>query len=181
MGWCFVTVPEHMTGNVRAITRHRRVMMELARFSYRAGRALVLRANFSVDEGGHVRGLLDRQAGFLAERQVGVDKRRRHVDRRHACTPIVRTRAPERRIDGFANALPGAFTAAAETAFFGKDPDAELICQLTAAGVSDRLCGQSMMSAGFARNELNADIKVDIAAITTMATFPLRGYAVITD
>jgi hypothetical protein len=38
-----------------------------------------------------------------------------------------------------------------------------------------------MMSGGFAREELNPDVKVDIAAITTMATLQLRGYAVIQD
>lgn len=61
------------------------------------------------------------------------------------------------------------------------NPNAELIKQLTAAGVSIRLCGQSMVAAGFAREELNPDVKVDIAAITTMATYQLRGYAVIQD
>jgi intracellular sulfur oxidation DsrE/DsrF family protein len=61
------------------------------------------------------------------------------------------------------------------------NPNAELIRQLTAAGASIRLCGQSMVAAGFAREELNPDVKVDIAAITTMATYQLRGYAVIQD
>jgi intracellular sulfur oxidation DsrE/DsrF family protein len=61
------------------------------------------------------------------------------------------------------------------------NPNAELIRQLAAAGVSVRLCGQSMVSAGFARDEVNPDVKVDIAAITTMATYQLRGYAIIQD
>lgn len=61
------------------------------------------------------------------------------------------------------------------------NPNAELIKELTAAGVSVRLCGQSMMGAGFAREEINPDVKVDVAAITTMATLQLRGYAIITD
>jgi intracellular sulfur oxidation DsrE/DsrF family protein len=61
------------------------------------------------------------------------------------------------------------------------NPNAELIKQLTVAGVSVRLCGQSMMALGFARDELNPDVKVDVAAITTMATMQLRGYAVIQD
>ena len=38
-----------------------------------------------------------------------------------------------------------------------------------------------MMGAGFAREEINPDIKVDVAAITTIATLQLRGYAIITD
>lgn len=76
-----------------------------------------------------------------------------------------------------------ALTAAAFGKRFGgaANPDAELIRQLTAAGVSVRLCGQSMMSAGFSRSELNPVVKVDVAAITTMATLQLRGYAVIQD
>lgn len=61
------------------------------------------------------------------------------------------------------------------------NPNAELIKQLTAARVSVRLCGQSMVAAGFARDEINPDVKIDIAAITTMATYQLRGYAIIQD
>jgi len=81
---------------------------------------------------------------------------------------------------------PSAKTALTAAAFAKRyngeaNPNAELIKQLTAAGASVRLCGQSMMSGGFAREELNPDVKVDIAAITTMATLQLRGYAVIQD
>ncbi len=61
------------------------------------------------------------------------------------------------------------------------NPDADLIHELSAAGVSVRLCGQSMMGAGFAHEDLNPDVKVDVAAITTMATLQLQGYAIITD
>lgn len=76
-----------------------------------------------------------------------------------------------------------ALTAAAFARRFDGEvnPNAELIKQLAAAGVSVRLCGQSMNAAGFARDELNPDVKVDVAAITTMATLQLRGYAVIQD
>jgi hypothetical protein len=38
-----------------------------------------------------------------------------------------------------------------------------------------------MVAAGFARDEINPDVKIDIAAITTMATYQLRGYAIIQD
>jgi intracellular sulfur oxidation DsrE/DsrF family protein len=80
-------------------------------------------------------------------------------------------------------AAKSALTAAAFAKRYNGEanPNAELIKQLTAAGVSVRLCGQSMMGAGFARNEINPDVKVDVAAITTMATLQLRGYAIITD
>ncbi len=80
----------------------------------------------------------------------------------------------------------GAQTALTPAAFAKRfngaaNPDAELIRQLTAAGVSVRLCGQSMNSRGYTRDELNPDVKVDVAAITTMATLQLRGYAMIQD
>jgi intracellular sulfur oxidation DsrE/DsrF family protein len=61
------------------------------------------------------------------------------------------------------------------------NPNERLINQLTAAGISVRLCGQSMVGAGFTRAELNPDVKVDVAAITTMTTLQLRGYAVVQD
>ena len=61
------------------------------------------------------------------------------------------------------------------------NPNAELIRQLTAAGVSVRLCGQSMAANGFARGELNPDVRVDVSAITTLATLQLKGYALIQD
>jgi intracellular sulfur oxidation DsrE/DsrF family protein len=61
------------------------------------------------------------------------------------------------------------------------NPDAEILKQLAAAGVSIRLCGQSMMALGYTREELNPVVKVDVAAITTMATLQLQGYAVIQD
>jgi len=61
------------------------------------------------------------------------------------------------------------------------NPNAELIRQLTAAGVSVRLCGQSMVANGFAPEELNPDVRVDLSAITTLATLQLKGYAVIQD
>jgi intracellular sulfur oxidation DsrE/DsrF family protein len=61
------------------------------------------------------------------------------------------------------------------------NPDAEILKQLAAAGVSIRLCGQSMMALGYTSEELNPVVKVDVAAITTMATLQLQGYAVIQD
>lgn len=77
-------------------------------------------------------------------------------------------------------------TALTEAAFAKRfegeaNPNAELIRQLTKAGVSVRLCGQSMVVNGFARDELSPDVQVDIAAITTLATLQLQGYAIIQD
>ena len=76
-----------------------------------------------------------------------------------------------------------ALTAAAfSKRFDGKiNPDAELIRQLTLAGVSVRLCGQSMVANGFTRDEVNPDVQIDIAAITTLATLQLQDYGTIQD
>jgi hypothetical protein len=38
-----------------------------------------------------------------------------------------------------------------------------------------------MMAQGYTPDELNPVVKVDVAAITTMATLQLQGYAVIQD
>mgnify|MGYP005848097709 CR=1 FL=1 len=61
------------------------------------------------------------------------------------------------------------------------NPNAALIEQLSKAGVSVRLCGQSMVANGFAKDELNADVQVDVSAITTIGTLQMRGYALIQD
>lgn len=81
---------------------------------------------------------------------------------------------------------PAARFALSEAAFAKRfegetNPNAELIRQLTAAGVSVRLCGQSMAANKFAQEELNPDVRVDVSAITTIATLQLKGYAVIQD
>lgn len=61
------------------------------------------------------------------------------------------------------------------------NPNAELIRQLTVAGVSVRLCGQSMVAMGVTREELNPDVRVDVSAITTIGTLQMRGYSLIQD
>ena len=81
---------------------------------------------------------------------------------------------------------PAARTALTQAAFAARhdgeaNPNAELIRQLTLAGVSVRLCGQSMAALGYAPDELNPDVHVDVAAVTTIATLQMRGYALIPD
>jgi intracellular sulfur oxidation DsrE/DsrF family protein len=61
------------------------------------------------------------------------------------------------------------------------NPNIELIQKLTDAGVSIRFCGQSMIGHGYTPAEINPNVKVDTAAITTMATLQLQGYALIPD
>lgn len=81
---------------------------------------------------------------------------------------------------------PAARTTLTEKAFATRfdgeaNPNAELIRQLTVAGVSVRLCGQSMVAMGVARKELNPDVRVDVSAITTIGTLQMRGYSLIQD
>lgn len=81
---------------------------------------------------------------------------------------------------------PAAKTALTAAAFAERfdgetNPNVELIRQLTLAGVSVRLCGQSMAANGFAHDEVNPDVQIDISAITTLASLQLQGYAVIQD
>lgn len=81
---------------------------------------------------------------------------------------------------------PAARTTLSEKAFSARfnaeaNPNAELIRQLTVAGVSVRLCGQSMVAMGIAREELNPDVRVDVSAITTIGTLQMRGYSLIQD
>ena len=61
------------------------------------------------------------------------------------------------------------------------NPNVALIRQLTAAGVSIRICGQAMLAMGYAKEDLSPDVKVDVSAITTVATMQMRGYAVMQD
>lgn len=61
------------------------------------------------------------------------------------------------------------------------NPNIELIQKLTDAGVSIRFCGQSMVGHGYTPAEINPNVKIDTAAITTMATLQLQGYALIPD
>lgn len=59
------------------------------------------------------------------------------------------------------------------------NPNIEIIQKLSDAGVSIRLCGQTLAGLGFKPADLNPNVKVDVSAITTMATLQLQGYALI--
>lgn len=61
------------------------------------------------------------------------------------------------------------------------NPNIDIIQKLTDAGVSLRLCGQSMVAHGFKPDEINPNVKIDTSAITTMATLQLQGFALIPD
>lgn len=80
-------------------------------------------------------------------------------------------------------AAPVTLTAAAHATHEkgAANPNIEIIQKLTDAGVSIRLCGQSMVGHGYKPEEINPNVKVDTSAITTMATLQLQGYALLPD
>ncbi len=61
------------------------------------------------------------------------------------------------------------------------NPNSGILRQLAAAGVSIRMCGQSMRGRGIAQADLESVVQVDTAAIVTLAALQLRGYAAIED
>ncbi len=61
------------------------------------------------------------------------------------------------------------------------NPSARLISELTGAGVSVRVCGQALAAGKIARSEVLPEVEVDLAALTTLSTLQLRGYALLPD
>ncbi len=62
-----------------------------------------------------------------------------------------------------------------------RNPSADLIAKLNAAGVSVRVCGQALAGAKIARDEVLPGVQVDLSALTTVTALQLRGYAVLVD
>jgi intracellular sulfur oxidation DsrE/DsrF family protein len=62
-----------------------------------------------------------------------------------------------------------------------RNPSADLIAKLNAAGVSVRVCGQALAGAKIARSEVLQGVQVDLSALSTVSTLQLRGYAVLVD
>ena len=62
-----------------------------------------------------------------------------------------------------------------------RNPSADLIDKLNAAGVSVRVCGQALAQAKIARDEVRAGVQVDLSALTTVSGLQLRGYALLVD
>ncbi len=62
-----------------------------------------------------------------------------------------------------------------------KNPNADLIAKLNAAGVSVRVCGQALAAAKIARSEVLPGVQVDLSALTTLSALQLRGYALLTE
>lgn len=62
-----------------------------------------------------------------------------------------------------------------------KNPSADLIARLNAAGVSVRVCGQALAAAKIERDEVMPGVQVDLSALTTVSTLQLRGYSLLVD
>lgn len=62
-----------------------------------------------------------------------------------------------------------------------RNPSADLVAKLNAAGVSVRVCGQALAGAKIARDEVLPGIQVDLSALTTVPALQLRGYALLVD
>ncbi len=62
--------------------------------------------------------------------------------------------------------------------FEGKDnPNIAVIHALKQAGVDFRLCGQAMLANKLDPKQVNADVQVDLWALTTIVNLQMRGYA----
>lgn len=79
-------------------------------------------------------------------------------------------------------AMAAIMTQEAHKARFGiGNPNETLIAELEAAGAQVHVCGQALHARKIAASEVVPQVKVDLAAVTTLATLQLRGFALITD
>ncbi|MEZ5460530.1 DsrE family protein [Dokdonella sp.] len=75
---------------------------------------------------------------------------------------------------------PSVLTDSAYQARFGSpNPNSALFAALHEAGVEFYLCGQSMVHAGYARDEVRSEVQVALSAMTTLADLQTSGYALI--
>lgn len=73
-------------------------------------------------------------------------------------------------------------TDAAHIKRFGKpNPTRQLLEELAAAGVSIRICGQSYLARGYARDDLHPAVQLDLMAMITIANLMAQGYGVVRD
>jgi intracellular sulfur oxidation DsrE/DsrF family protein len=59
------------------------------------------------------------------------------------------------------------------------NPNLPLIAKLRAAGVTVAVCSQALHGNNIATKDVAPDVRVDVSAMTTMATLQLRGWALI--
>lgn len=58
-----------------------------------------------------------------------------------------------------------------------ENPDQELVSELKYNGVKVYVCGQSLVENGFGLDNINPDITIASSAMSVLANFQLRGYA----
>lgn len=79
-------------------------------------------------------------------------------------------------------ATPAVLTHAAYRARFGTgNPNQALIAELEAAGAQIHVCGQALHAQKIAASEVAPMVTVDLAALTTLTTLQLRGFALVAD
>lgn len=79
-------------------------------------------------------------------------------------------------------ATPVILTQEAYRARFGMgNPNAALIAEIEASGAQVHVCGQALHAQKIAASDVVPQATIDLAALTTLATLQLRGFALITD
>ena len=61
----------------------------------------------------------------------------------------------------------------------GANPSTELLARLRELGVRVYVCGNSLVSGGYAPNEVGPSVELATSAIATLTTLQLRGFAVL--
>lgn len=61
------------------------------------------------------------------------------------------------------------------------NPNLDLIAKLQAAGVTIAVCDQALGGQGATKGDLASGVRIDVSALTTLATLQLRGWALIPD
>lgn len=59
------------------------------------------------------------------------------------------------------------------------NPDADLLAKLRRAGVEIHVCGQALMHHGYSLEEVHADVRVSLSAMTKLASLQAAGYSLI--
>lgn len=79
-------------------------------------------------------------------------------------------------------ATPAIMTQEAHKERFGyENPNHALIAELEAAGAQVHVCGQALRVQKIAASEVAPKVTIDLAALTTLATLQLKGFALIAD
>jgi intracellular sulfur oxidation DsrE/DsrF family protein len=61
------------------------------------------------------------------------------------------------------------------------NPNLELLTKLKAAGVTVAVCDQALHGQGFQSEDVVQEVRIDVSALTTLATLQLKGWALIPD